>query len=112
MPQPISDSWRKKVVAALKTNNCKIIDWTPQAFQRWQLDSYGGTRPDAYDAIIATLSLPTVLGNETTSFPGQQAAYEFFFRYGMRDMYGKIALRNDGVRILILSAHKPNRGSL
>jgi len=52
------------------------------------------------------------MGNETTSYPDQKATYEFFFRYDSRDMYGKIALNNDGVRILILSAHKPKRSSL
>ena len=112
MPEPIPESWRKQVVVALKTYDHHHIEWTPPAFQRWHSDSFGGLKGDAYEPLIAALSAPTVLGNETTSYPGQSATYEFFFRYGTQDMYGKIALKNDGVRILILSAHKPKKSSL
>ena len=112
MAHPIPEWWCKAVVKALDTNDPHIIDWTPQAFQRWHADSFGALRPEAYEALILALSTPGIIGNETTSFPGQKATYEFLFRYETREMYGKIALKSDGVRILILSAHKPKRSSL
>src|SRR5262245_49765064 len=104
MAEPIPESWCKAVVLALRTADPQIIDWTTPAFQRWHADSFGGWRQDAYPALIDALCMPTVLGNETTSFPGQKATYEFLFSYNSKIMYGKIALKNDGIRILILSA--------
>ena len=112
MAQPIPEWWCKAVVKALQTYDSHIIDWTTQAFQRWHADSFGGLRAEAYESLIAALSIPGIMGNETTSYPDQKATYEFFFRYEAREMYGKIALNSDGVRILILSAHKPKRSSL
>ena len=112
MAQPIPDWWCKAVVKALQTYDPHVILWTTQAFQRWNADSFGALRAEAYEALITSLSRGAIMGNETTSYPDQKATYEFFFRYDSRDMYGKIALNNDGVRILILSAHKPKRSSL
>jgi hypothetical protein len=86
--------------------------------QRWKADTFGAWKYEAYEAIITALSTPGVTGNETTTLPGQVAVYEFLFRYHpanggqQKTMYGKIALKNDGVRILILSAHKAERSSL
>lgn len=86
--------------------------------QRWNADSLGAFPSDAYDPITDALSVPGVLGNETTSYPGQKATYEFFFRYRPENggqpktMYGKIALLQDGIRILILSAHNPKSTTL
>ena len=117
MGQPIPDWWCKAVVRALESYDRHFIDWTAPAFQRWHTDTFGALRADAYTALIATLSVPGTVGIETTSYPGQRATYEFFFRYcppegQPRDMYGKIALLNDSVRILILSAHNPKRSTL
>ena len=62
--------------------------------------------------MIAALSNQGIEGNETTSQAGQLAAYEFFFWHGKTQMYGKIALRNDHMRILIISAHRAERKTL
>jgi len=118
MGQPIPEWWCQAVVKALESYDSHIIDWTPQAFQRWNADSSGGIRGEAYPAVIDALSVPGVLGNETTPEAGQKAVYEFLFRYRpvggdqSKLMYGKIALLDDSVRILILSAHNSKRITL
>jgi hypothetical protein len=112
MALPIPEHWRRRVIAALGTADEHVIEWTPPAFQRWKTDTFGAWRYEAYEAITDALSVPGVTGNETNAFPGQSAAYEFLFTRGSTLMYGKIALKNDGVRILILSAHNAERGSL
>jgi hypothetical protein len=82
------------------------------AFQRWKNDTLSAWKFQAYDALIAALSNPGITGNETTTLSGQSAAYEFLFTRGSKLMYSKIALYNDGVRILILSAHNAERSNL
>lgn len=112
MAQPIPEPWRKRVIAALKTADNRVVEWTPQAFQRWKAETCCAWNYEAYEAIIAALSQPGVTGNQTNTFPGQVAAYEFLFTRGATLMYAKIALKNDGVRILILSAHIAERSSV
>ena len=118
MAQPIPEPWRKRVITALKTGDDKIATWTPQAFERWKYDTACAWKYEAHDSIIAALSSPTVTGNETTPKEAQRAVYEFLFTFrpenggSPRTMYGKIALKSDGVRILVLSAHNAERSSL
>ena len=112
MPEPIPKSWRTAIIRALQTSDDRINDWTPIARQRWQTDTFGAWKCEAYDLMIAALSNDGVLGNATTTLQGQLAAYEFFFFRGNMRMYGKIVLRNDEKRILILSAHRAERETL
>jgi hypothetical protein len=118
MAQPIPEPWRKRVITALETGDDKVIAWTPQAFQRWKSETNCAWSYEAHDAIIAALSSPDITGNDTSPQEGQRAVYEFLFSYhpqnggSPRTMYGKIALKSDGVRILILSAHTAERSSL
>lgn len=62
--------------------------------------------------MIAALATDGIEGNETTSMAGQLATYEFLFRFNHRQMYGKIALRGNRSRILVLSAHNAERPTL
>ena len=112
MAQPIPEPWRISVIAALKTGDGRLIEWTAPALQRWKTDTFGAWNYEAYEAIIAALSLPEVTGNQTSAFAGQSAVYDLLFHFGRKLMYGKIALRTDGLRILILSAHTAERSSL
>ena len=112
MVQPIPESWLENVIRILGTQDDRQIEWTPPAFQRWKSETFGAWKYEAYEAMIAALSEEGVEGNETTSMPGQLATYEFLFHLGGKRMYGKIALRNDRMRILILSAHRAERDTL
>jgi hypothetical protein len=118
MVQPIPEWWCKAVIKVLETYDSQVIGWTPQAYQRWHADTFGCIKGEAYPALIDALSAPGITGNETTAFPGQKAAYEFLFTFqhpqsgSHKLMYGKIALTTDAVRVLILSAHTAERGSL
>ena len=62
--------------------------------------------------MIDALQREDATGNETTSSRGQCGTYEFFFQFRRRQMYGKVALYDDRLRILILSAHAPKRPTL
>ncbi|HTI70748.1 MAG TPA: hypothetical protein VMF06_12330 [Candidatus Limnocylindria bacterium] len=118
MPVPIPSDWRTAVVKVLQTSDPKRIEWTIPARQRWETDTFGGAWvTDAYEGMIAALEDDSIEGNETTAFPGQIATYEFFFfrnrpQGGLEKMYGKIALKQGRISILILSAHRPERQTL
>ncbi len=113
MAEPIPEAWRKDVIRILRTNDRRLIEWTTPALQRWETDTFGDAQDyEAYDAMIAALEREGIEGNETTSYPGQTATYEFLFSFRDRPMYGKIALYDDRLRLLILSAHKPKRQTL
>ena len=97
----------------MRTNDRRLIEWTLPALQRCETDTFGDAQKyEAYDAMIAALEHEGIEGNETTSNPGQVATYEFLFSFRDRPMYGKIALYDDRLRLLILSAHKPKRQTL
>ena len=113
MPEAIPEGWRNDVIRILRTDNRRLIEWTTPARQRWETDTFGDAQDyDAYDAMIAALQRDDVTGNETTSYPGQVGTYEFLFSFRDRPMYGKIALLDGRLRILILSAHNPKRPTL
>lgn len=113
MPKPIPEDWRKVVVRILRTSDSRLIQWTRPARQRWDDDTCGDAQDyQAYDAMIAALQSDDVTGNETTSYPGQEATYEFLFSFQTRPMYGKVALYENRLHILILSAHKAKRHTL
>lgn len=112
MAEPIPEAWRRDVVRILRTFSERQISWTPQAFQRWKSDSFGGWKQEAYEAMIAALSHDGIEGDQTTSQAGQAATYQFFFWRGNTRMYGKIALLKNHINILILSAHRAQRDTL
>ena len=113
MASPIPEAWRKDVIRILRSNDPQLIHWTRPARQTWEADTFGDAQEyEAYDAMIAALEREGIEGNETTSYPGQVATHEFLFSFRNRPMYGKIALYEDRLRILILSAHKPKRPNL
>jgi hypothetical protein len=112
MAQPIPGPWRETVLCILRTEDDRRIEWTLPAFQRWKTDTFGAWKNEAYDAMITALATEGIEGNETTSMPGQLATYEFLFHFKKEQMYGKIALRNNRIQILILSAHKAARPTL
>src|SRR5688572_5500161 len=113
MPAPIPEDWRKDVIRILRSNDSRLIEWTTPARQRWEDDTFGNAQEyEAYDAMIAALQRDDVTGNETTSYPGQTGTYEFLFHFGRELMYGKIALCDGRLQILILSAHKAKKQSL
>ncbi len=112
MPESIPKLWRQAVITALKTCEDRKIEWTLPALRRWTADTFGAWKSESYDLMIEALSNDDLEGNETTALPGQLAAYEFLFFRGNTKMYAKIALRNDKVRILILSAHRAERPTL
>ena len=109
MPEPIPESWRREVVRILRTQDERLISWTWPARQRWEADTLGAWEFEAYDALIEALETPNLAGNQTTSMPGQIATYEFLFTHNGRTMYGKIALMEGKLAILILSAHRAQR---
>ncbi len=112
MSKPIPEWWRNDVVRILKAGEAESIDWTIPASQRWDADSGGAWPYEALDAISQALQNPDIQGNETTSMSGQIATYEFLFNFQQQTMYGKIALMEGKVAILILSAHRAQRPTL
>lgn len=113
MAERIPEAWRKDVIRILGSNDPRLIEWTRPARQKWETDTFGDSQEvDAYEAMTVALSRNDIDGNETTSYLGQVATYEFLFSFRSRLMYGKIALKEGRLRILILSAHNAKRDTL
>ena len=113
MAAPIPEAWRKDLIRILRSNDPQLIHWTRPARQIWEADTFGDAQEyEAYDAMIAALEREDIEGDETTSYPGQVGTYQFMFSFRSQTMYGKIALYEKRLRILILSAHKPKRPTL
>lgn len=111
--QPIPDLWRSKVCAALKDGDPNRVEYTFTGGQRTQNELAGllNYNYEIEDALREALMVPCegcpcIMG--TT--PG--VTWEFFFYYRSVKLYGKILLRLDLKRLLIFSAHLPERSTL
>jgi hypothetical protein len=104
----IPPEWLSAVVEKLKRGSDDEIEWTDQAFERWQVY---GTRHEAYQAFIKAL-VPGLMGKRIKMPIDEGPTYAFFFIANNEQMYGKICLTNDGKLIIIFSAHEKERDQL
>jgi hypothetical protein len=79
-------SWITPVSAKLKRGSQNEIEWTAQAFRRWQIY---GRRGEAYDAMLKALSVSGVVGKRIIMPNDEGETYAFFFTAKGEQMYGK-----------------------
>lgn len=108
MPEPIPRPWCTKVVEILRTSDPQAIEWTLRARQDW---SFFGLEYEAYDALIATLSNPNLVGNPK-DMRGAETSYEFYFLFDGRQLFAKLGLKTGHIRIMIFSLHRPLKDTL
>lgn len=109
---PIPDSWRAVVCAILRDAQVGTIGWTDDYTNRFNRDFPDGYQRDVYDAFLTFLDgasphgCPVAMGWP----PGE--TWEFFFTFGGKKAYGKILLRTDQQRVVLFSAHLPDKALL
>jgi len=109
--QPLPADWLTSVCRLLRGDPAAVI-FTKECHRRWSREF-----PDAYRfhleaAFLALLRSGSVYGCPVTlSFP-PGTTWEFFFQFHNEKLYGKILLTPDRERLLILSAHRPERLTL
>ena len=110
----IPREWCDAVCAVLETEDTtnRIIQWTGDAGTRYETDFLGSWKYQAYAAMRAYLSSDSPMGCRAEMDRPAGETYEFFFDFNKTKTYGKILLRPDGKRIVLFSAHLPNRDKL
>jgi hypothetical protein len=109
--QPIPDPWLRTVCVLLRGDPAKVI-FTKEGYRRWSREFPSAYRFHLEAAFLALLRTGTVYGCPVTlSFP-PGTTWEFFFQFQNEKLYGKILLTPDHQRLLILSAHRPERPTL
>ena len=109
LPEP----WRKKVCAILSTEETgTLIEWTNDAERRFEASFYDAWPNQLYAAYQAFLSGAHPTGCFVTMKKPAGQTYEFLFRFKGRTAYGKILLRADGRRVVVFSAHLPEKPKL
>lgn len=107
---PIPAEWRSQVVRILRSGDKGRIQSTAVSVSDWS-----ATFPAAWDyqrleALASALSVDGITGKQIGNMVPKCDAYEFFFSFDGRKLYGKIGLLPDGTVIIIFSTHIPRRG--
>jgi hypothetical protein len=116
MESPIPEDWLKPTLRILREGTFGRDILFPERVRRdWDADTLGTAFLwDLRDPLIQALATPGVMGElkPDQPEPGVTYAFWFFFKVGdsVRKFYGKICLKNDRVKIKLLSAHFPDKG--
>jgi len=103
-------AWRQSVCAALAERG-ECVRLTMRARHEWEAAFPNAFEYELYTVLEATLKKGTVEGRRVVDMRPEGEAYEFFFEFEGRKVYGKINLLTPERRIvLIISAHIPNKG--
>jgi hypothetical protein len=119
----IPSEWRKIVCAILEAEDPSAIQWTNDAWQRYEsgftrydsaLDPpwYTPSRYEVYDPLMRFLETEGAKGCLVAMKTPAGETYEFFFRFLGTKAYGKILLRSNRKQIVIFSAHPPLKPKL
>lgn len=111
MEPPIPQTWINSVVQICRSGSVhREILVTRRAMQDWEATTMGWPH-DLVDAIQEALNCTGVCGNliETMEDPGE--TYEFWIYHKSRKLYAKVCLLQGRVKIKIISAHTPLKGT-
>lgn len=108
--ESIPPAWLENVCKILHSGDLRKIEWTFEASNQWQLQSNGAWLPDCHEAMEQALSVPSVKGVRI-ELREKGETYAFWYFYKNRQFYGKICLRADKLRIKLVSAHLPEKGT-
>ena len=108
----IPEPWRKAVCAILTSDDEKLIYWEPLGRRRFEAIPGCDWGCEAHEAFRNYLSQPCPTGCHKVMDVPPGETYDFFFQFKGRKFYGKILLRTDRKRIVIFSAHLPEREKL
>jgi hypothetical protein len=106
----IPAAWRTSVRAALAERG-ERVRITQRAKHEWEAAFPHAFAYQLYTVLEETLASETVKGRRVENMHPEGEAYEFFFEFEGRKVYGKINLLTPERRIvLVISSHIPNKG--
>jgi len=111
-PEKIPDNWRSAVVAILRAVNKQRIISTDVATKDWNATFPETWIYERFEAIASALDNDEIMGCLINDMTPPCIAYEFFFSYNQRKLYGKVGLLPDGKVIIIFSNHIPRKGDV
>lgn len=109
--QPIPNAWLRRVAGILRRGTSLEIQRTADYSQRLQRDF-----PDVFESRVITAFLQFLEGAAPHGCPVQMdrpagETWEFWLILNGKKTYGKILLRTDQKRIMLFSAHLPEKGN-
>jgi hypothetical protein len=112
MAVPIPQDWLDDVCAALRSDKDWRIRATADFSDKFYKSFQGSTQFDVEEAFLDYLEGPNPVGCPVQMDYPAGTTWDFFFQFCGTKTYGKILLRTDRRRILLLSGHLPNRPNL
>ncbi|MBC8009802.1 MAG: hypothetical protein H7067_06875 [Burkholderiales bacterium] len=110
--QPIPPDWCKTVCELLRKGGPRLVTFEPKGRMRWEAEFPSGMMYELEKAFRDTLSQPGVAGCPVQmSFPTGDT-WDFYFTYKGHKLYGKILLYPAKNKVLIFSAHHPDKPTL
>ncbi len=111
MELPIPQAWINDVVRICRTGSLyREIIVTKRALQDWEATTMGWPH-ELVDAIKEALIQTGICGNLVESMEDPGETYEFWIYYQGKQLYAKVCLLEGKVRIKIISAHTPLKGT-
>ena len=108
--QPIPNAWLRKVAGILRRGTYGEIQRKRSYSQKLERDF-----PDVFESRVTAAFLQFLEGSNPQGCPVQMdrppgETWEFWFNLKGKQTYGKILLRSDHKRIVLFSAHLPEKG--
>jgi hypothetical protein len=111
MEQPIPQEWVNAVVRIIRTGTRgREILITRRALQDWEATTMSWPH-DLLDSIERSLNQTDVKGNLEIGLDEDGEAYEFWIFYEGKQLYCKVCLLEGRLKIKIISAHRPLKGT-
>jgi hypothetical protein len=111
MEPPIPQEWIDAVVRIIRTGTRgQEILITRRALQDWEVTTMSWPH-DLLDSIERSLNRKGVTGNLEAGLEERGEAYEFWIFYGDKQLYCKVCLLEGKLKIKIISAHRPLKGT-
>jgi hypothetical protein len=111
MEPPIPQAWINDVVRILRSGTLhREIVFTRRALQDWEATTTGWPY-ELVDAIKEALSRAGICGNLVEGMEDPGETYEFWIYHQGRQLYAKVCLLEGKVKVKIISAHTPLKGT-
>lgn len=107
--QSIPVEWRQAVIRAIRARRS---NFTELGRRKWDASFPGGFKSELEDDLVSFLNNSDARGCPVTMDSPLGITWEFWFRHRDQRTYGKLMLEAGTDRVLIFSAHLPERPKL
>ena len=110
--QLIPVRWLEQVCRIIATGDLRLIQRTKDFSKEFQKGFPNDSEGEVEDAFLDFLESENPVGCPVTMDYPTGDTWEFFFLFKGRKTYGKIMLREGGRKVLLFSAHPPEKKRL